>query len=268
MQRRFHGDERLRFFLGDVRDLRAPQAGDARRRRRRPRGGAEAGPACEYNPFEAVQTNVLGAENMVDAAIDNDVPQTIAAVSTDKAVNPVNLYGATKLCAEKIIAQGNAYAGGTRRPLRVRPLRQRRRQPRQRHPAVQAAGERRRADDHRRGDDALLDHPRAGGRLRRSTASAGCTAARSSCPKIPSMRVTDIAEALAPDATRKMIGIRPGREAPRGPDHRGRGPPRRSLRRLLRDLSPISVLAHRALPRGRRARTRLSLLERLERRSG
>ena len=66
-------------------------------------------PACEYNPFEAVQTNVIGAENVVAAAIENGVPQTIA-LSTDKAVNPVNLYGATKLCAEKIVAQGNAYA--------------------------------------------------------------------------------------------------------------------------------------------------------------
>ena len=96
-------------------------------------------PACEYNPFEAVQTNVLGAENVIDAAIDNDVPQTLA-LSTDKAVNPVNLYGATKLCAEKLVAQGNAYAGDSRGALRVRPLRQRRRQPRQRDPALQGAG--------------------------------------------------------------------------------------------------------------------------------
>ena len=62
------------------------------------------------NPFEAVQTNVHGAENVVVAAIENHVPRTLA-LSTDKAVNPVNLYGATKLCAEKIITQGNAYAG-------------------------------------------------------------------------------------------------------------------------------------------------------------
>ena len=66
-------------------------------------------PACEYNPFEAVQTNVIGAENVVTAAIENGVPQTLS-LSTDKAVNPVNLYGATKLCAEKIVTQGNAYA--------------------------------------------------------------------------------------------------------------------------------------------------------------
>ena len=68
-------------------------------------------PACEYNPFEAVKTNILGAQNVIDAAIENGVPLTIA-LSTDKAVNPVNLYGATKLCAEKLFVQGNAYAGG------------------------------------------------------------------------------------------------------------------------------------------------------------
>ena len=72
-------------------------------------------PACEYNPFEAVQTNVIGAENVIAAAIDNDVPLTIA-LSTDKAVNPVNLYGATKLCAEKIVVAGDART----RPARTR----------------------------------------------------------------------------------------------------------------------------------------------------
>ena len=94
----------LRYLLGDVRD--------ADRLRRATRGvdvivhaaALKQVPACEYNPFEAVQTNVLGAENVVSAAIDNDVPLTIA-LTTDKAVNPVNLYGATKLCAEKIVAQ-------------------------------------------------------------------------------------------------------------------------------------------------------------------
>jgi UDP-N-acetylglucosamine 4,6-dehydratase len=65
---------------------------------------------CEYNPFEAVQTNIIGSENVVAAAIANQVPQTLL-LSTDKAVNPVNLYGATKLSAEKIVTQGNAYAG-------------------------------------------------------------------------------------------------------------------------------------------------------------
>src|SRR3954471_17456324 len=102
-------DPRIRLLIGDVRD---------RERLRMATRGVDVivhaaalkqVPACEYNPFEAVQTNVIGAENVVSAAIANDVPKTLS-VSTDKAVNPVNLYGATKLCAEKIMSQGNAYA--------------------------------------------------------------------------------------------------------------------------------------------------------------
>ena len=65
-------------------------------------------PACEYNPFEAIQTNINGTKNVIDAAIDQGV-QRVVAISTDKAVNPINLYGATKLCAEKLIVQANAY---------------------------------------------------------------------------------------------------------------------------------------------------------------
>ena len=139
LQRRHANDERLRFLLGDVRDLprliRATRGVDVIIHA----AALKQVPACEYNPFEAVQTNVIGAENVVSAAIQNEVPLTLA-LSTDKAVNPVNLYGATKLCAEKIFAQGNAYAGRLAGPLRERPLRQRRRQPRQRDPALQGAG--------------------------------------------------------------------------------------------------------------------------------
>src|SRR4030095_9997108 len=110
--RRDLDDERMRYLIGDIRDL--PRLSRAMR-------GVDVVvhaaalkqvPACEYNPFEAVQTNVMGTENVVAAAIENDVPLTIA-LSSDKAVNPVNLYGATKLCAEKIVAQANVYAAGT-----------------------------------------------------------------------------------------------------------------------------------------------------------
>jgi UDP-N-acetylglucosamine 4,6-dehydratase len=99
----------MRYFLGDVRD---------RDRLQRAFNGVEIVvhaaalkqvPACEYNPFEAIQTNVLGAKNVIDAAIDQGVKK-VMAISTDKAVNPVNLYGATKLCAEKLFVQGNSYA--------------------------------------------------------------------------------------------------------------------------------------------------------------
>jgi UDP-N-acetylglucosamine 4,6-dehydratase/5-epimerase len=100
----------LRFFLGDVRDVdrlrRAMQGVDIVVHA----AALKQVPACEYNPFEAVLTNIMGARNLIEAAIDCGVKQ-ILALSTDKAVNPVNLYGATKLCAEKLFVQGNAYAG-------------------------------------------------------------------------------------------------------------------------------------------------------------
>src|SRR3954471_20729057 len=113
LQRRFADDDRLRYLLGDVRDLprlvRATRGVDIIVHA----AALKQVPACEYNPFEAVQTNVHGAENVVSAAIANDVPRVLA-LSTDKAVNPVNLYGATKLCAEKIVTQGNSYVGDGR----------------------------------------------------------------------------------------------------------------------------------------------------------
>ena len=68
-------------------------------------------PACEYNPMEAIKTNIMGTSNVIDAALDAGV-QKVLALSTDKAVNPVNLYGATKLAAEKLFVQSNAYAAG------------------------------------------------------------------------------------------------------------------------------------------------------------
>jgi FlaA1/EpsC-like NDP-sugar epimerase len=68
-------------------------------------------PVCEYNPFEAVKTNIYGAQNICDAAIDRGV-QRVVALSTDKAVNPINLYGATKLASDKLLVAANAYAGG------------------------------------------------------------------------------------------------------------------------------------------------------------
>ena len=105
----------IRYFIGDVRD---------KDRLHRAMHGVnivvhaaalKQVPACEYNPFEAVQTNIIGAKNVIDSAIDCGVQKAIM-ISTDKAVNPINLYGATKLCAEKIFIQGNSYSGavGTR----------------------------------------------------------------------------------------------------------------------------------------------------------
>jgi UDP-N-acetylglucosamine 4,6-dehydratase len=109
MQQQFP-DPHMRFFIGDVRDrdrlYRAMKDVDIVIHA----AALKQVPACEYNPFEAVKTNILGAVNVIDAAIDCGVDRVIA-ISTDKAVNPVNLYGATKLCAEKLFVQGNAYSG-------------------------------------------------------------------------------------------------------------------------------------------------------------
>ncbi len=104
-------DERLTFFIGDVRDKeRLERAFKADVDVVVHAAAMKQVPACEYNPFEAIKTNVLGAQNIIDAAIDCGVPRVLA-LSTDKAVNPVNLYGASKLAAEKLFVQGNAYAG-------------------------------------------------------------------------------------------------------------------------------------------------------------
>ena len=101
----------LRYFIGDVRDVD---------RLRRAMHGVDIVihaaalkqvPACEYNPMEAIKTNILGSSNVVEAALDANVKKVLA-LSTDKAVNPINLYGATKLAAEKLLVQSNSYAGG------------------------------------------------------------------------------------------------------------------------------------------------------------
>jgi len=102
----------LRYFIGDVRD---------QERLRRAMHGVnivvhaaalKQVPACEYNPMEAIKTNIMGTSNVIEAALDSGV-EKVMSLSTDKAVNPVNLYGATKLAAEKLVVQSNAYAAGT-----------------------------------------------------------------------------------------------------------------------------------------------------------
>ena len=103
-------DPRLRYFIGDVRDVD--------RLKRAMRGvdvvvhaaALKRVPTCEYNPIEAVMTNVIGARNVIEASLDSGVSR-VMAVSTDKAVNPINMYGATKLCAEKLFVQSNSYSG-------------------------------------------------------------------------------------------------------------------------------------------------------------
>lgn len=111
MAKLYGNDERVRFFIGDVRD---------KDRLSRALNGVDyvvhaaatkIVPTAEYNPFECVKTNVLGAMNLIDACIDQGVKRVVA-LSTDKASNPVNLYGATKLTSDKLFIAGNSYSGG------------------------------------------------------------------------------------------------------------------------------------------------------------
>ena len=111
MGKLFKDDRRVRFFIGDIRD---------RERLYRALDGIDyvvhaaatkIVPTAEYNPFECVKTNVIGAMNLIDACIDKGVKRVVA-LSTDKASSPVNLYGATKLASDKMFVAGNTYAGG------------------------------------------------------------------------------------------------------------------------------------------------------------
>jgi len=112
-----HSDK-LRFFLGDVRDkerlLRAFDGIDVVVHA----AALKQVPACEYNPFEAIKTNILGAQNIIEAAIDKGVKKVVA-LSTDKACSPINLYGATKLCSDKLFIAGSVYDGSGRTKFSV-----------------------------------------------------------------------------------------------------------------------------------------------------
>lgn len=110
MAKKFGGDDRIRFFIGDVRD---------RDRLYRALDGVDfvvhaaatkIVPTAEYNPFECIKTNINGAMNVIDACIDKNIKKVVA-LSTDKACNPVNLYGATKLASDKVFVAANAYSG-------------------------------------------------------------------------------------------------------------------------------------------------------------
>lgn len=112
-------DARLRFFIGDVRDLPRLERAFAGVDIVVHAAALKQVPALEYNPFEAVKTNILGSQNVIEAALDQQVKKVVL-VSTDKAAMPVNLYGSTKLCAEKLFIAGNAYSAGATRFSAVR----------------------------------------------------------------------------------------------------------------------------------------------------
>ena len=201
-------DPCFRYFIGDVRD---PD------RLRRAMVGVDVVihaaalkqvPACEYNPIEAIQTNVNGAKNVIEAALDNRV-QRVLALSTDKAVNPINLYGATKLVSEKLFVQANAYRGGD--PIRFSCVRY-----------GNVVGSRGSViplfREQRKTGRITVTHP---GMTRFwMTIEQGVAFVLASIeamaggevfiPKIASMRITDLAKAMAPDCEIVEIGIRSG----------------------------------------------------------
>jgi len=165
-------------------------------------------PAIEYNPIEAIKTNVMGTANIVDAAIDNNVERAVL-ISSDKAVSPINLYGAAKLCAEKLFVQANVYTGAKRTKFSC-----------VRYGNVIAS---------RGSVIPLFLQQREKGvltitdkRMTRFwiTLDQGVKLVTNSIknmkggeifvPKIPSMKIIDLAEAIAPDAKMEVIGVRPG----------------------------------------------------------
>jgi UDP-N-acetylglucosamine 4,6-dehydratase len=198
----------IRYFIGDIRD---------RERVERALRGTDIVihaaamkrvEACEYNPFEAVQTNILGTQNIIDMAIDCSVEKVIA-LSSDKAVNPVNLYGATKLCKERIVTQSNSYVGPKKTRLAcvrygnvvgsrgsVVPL----------FREQAKSGEITITDDRMtrfwitleqavRFVHSCIDMMQGGEIF---------------VPKLPSMKITELAKVLAPNSKVKTIGIQPG----------------------------------------------------------
>ncbi len=209
MEKEFNGDPRLRFFIGDVRDkVRLERAMDGANIVVHAAALKQV-PICEYNPFEAVKTNVLGAQNVIEAAIDHNI-EKVMAISSDKAVNPVNLYGATKMCMEKLFVAANAYVGGNRQ-TRMSSARY-----------GNVVGSRGSViplfkEQRKKGTVTVTDK-----RMTRFwlTLEQGvefvikCVEIMRGgeifVPKIPSMKMMDLARAIDPSCRIKIIGIRPG----------------------------------------------------------
>ncbi|MFC1595731.1 UDP-N-acetylglucosamine 4,6-dehydratase (inverting) [Candidatus Margulisiibacteriota bacterium] len=201
-------DTRIRYFIGNVRD---------KDRLKRAFHGVDyvvhaaalkQVPAMEYNPEEAIKTNVIGAMNIIDCAINANV-EKVVALSTDKACNPINLYGATKLCSDKLFVSGNSYSGQTGTRFSV-----------VRYGNV--VGSRGSIipffmKEKKKGVLPITDE-----RMTRFwiTLEQGArfvikniermSGGELFVPKIPSMKITDIAKAIAPDCKLKNVGIRPG----------------------------------------------------------
>ncbi len=207
----YNTNNQLRFFIGDVRDkCRLQRAIDGVDYVIHAAALKQV-PACEYNPGEAIKTNIHGAQNVIDAALDSGTVRKVVALSTDKAVNPVNLYGGTKLVSDKLFIAANAYAGmkdinfsvvrygnvaGSRGS--IIPLFRN---------IIQNGGNELPITDFRmtrfwisleQGVELVIK------------ALAEATGGETFISKIPSFHVTDLAEAMCPGCKMKEIGIRPG----------------------------------------------------------
>ncbi|MBB3763511.1 UDP-N-acetylglucosamine 4,6-dehydratase (inverting) [Sphingomicrobium lutaoense] len=208
MAKKFDGDERVRFFIGDVRD---------RERLYRALDGVDfvvhaaatkIVPTAEYNPFECVKTNINGAMNLIDACIDKGV-ERVVALSTDKASSPINLYGATKLASDKLFVAGNSYSGSGKTRFSV-----------VRYGNVM--GSRGSVIPFFQSIRGKGKVPITDVRMTRFMISLeqgvelvwhafeDMVGGEIYVKKIPSMRVTDLARVVAPDAEQEVVGIRPG----------------------------------------------------------
>ena len=208
LQKEFGDEKKLRFFIGDVRDLdrlhKAMEGVDFVIHA----AALKQVPAVEYNPFEAIKTNILGAKNVIDAAISNKVKKIIA-LSTDKAAAPINLYGATKLASDKLFISANNFVGkkdikfsvvrygnvaGSRGSVIPFFLRCKQK-------GILPVTDKRMTRFNitlNHGVDFVIDCLKMmeGGEL--------------FVPKIPSLRIMDLVKAIAPNAKIKVVGIRPG----------------------------------------------------------
>lgn len=207
----YNTNNQLRFFIGDVRDKSRLQRAMAGVDYVIHAAALKQVPACEYNPSEAIKTNIHGAQNVIDAALDSGTVKKVVALSTDKAVNPVNLYGGTKLVSDKLFIAANAYAGmndisfsivrygnvaGSRGS--IIPLFQN---------IIQNGGNELPITDFRmtrfwisltQGVELVIK------------ALEEATGGETFISKIPSFNVIDLAEAMCPGCKLKEIGIRPG----------------------------------------------------------